>query len=156
SLVKQWKRRQTVKDADWLIGAGLLAPGVNGRALRSMKEPGTAYDDPRLGADPQPSRMRDYVKTGEDNGGVHINSGIPNRAFFLTADILGGFAWERAGAIWYDALTTRFRPTTDFAGAAAATVTAARQRFGGGSLEVQGVERAWATVGVRIDEAAAA
>ena len=48
-----------------------------------MKEPGTAYDDPILGKDPQPAHMRDYVVTLEDNGGVHINSGIPNHAFFL-------------------------------------------------------------------------
>ncbi len=59
TLVKQWKLHQTVTQADWLIGAGLLAPGVKGKALRSMKEPGTAFDDPRLGKDPQPGRMRD-------------------------------------------------------------------------------------------------
>ena len=49
SLVKQFKLGQTAKKADWLIGAGLWAPGVHGVALRSMKAPGTAYDDPRIG-----------------------------------------------------------------------------------------------------------
>ncbi|MGH7411733.1 MAG: M4 family metallopeptidase, partial [Candidatus Methylomirabilis sp.] len=82
SLVKQHKRRQTAKDADWLIGKGLFAPGVKGKGLRSMKEPGTAYDDDILGKDPQPGHMRDYIRTREDNGGVHINSGIPNKAFY--------------------------------------------------------------------------
>ena len=48
-----------------------------------MKEPGTAYDDPTIGKDPQPSNMKDYVKTSADNGGVHLNSGIPNKAFYL-------------------------------------------------------------------------
>ena len=48
----------------------------------------------------------------EDNGGVHINSGIPNHAFFLAATILGGFAWERAGKIWYAALTKKLSAST--------------------------------------------
>src|SRR3954454_9843024 len=82
SLIKQRVLRQKADEADWLIGEGLLMPDVNGVALRSMKAPGTAYDDPRLGGkDPQPAHMNDYVETTEDDGGVHINSGIPNRAF---------------------------------------------------------------------------
>src|SRR5439155_822518 len=62
SLVKQWKLKQTADKADWLIGAGLLSKSVNGVALRSMKAPGTAYDDPQLGKDPQPAHMKDYFK----------------------------------------------------------------------------------------------
>ena len=54
SLIKQYTLGQTAAEADWLIGAGLLAPRVTGIALRSMKEPGTAYDDDVLGKDPQP------------------------------------------------------------------------------------------------------
>ena len=49
------------------------------RALRDMLNPGTAYNDPKLGRDRQPADMAHYVKTGSDNGGVHTNSGIPNR-----------------------------------------------------------------------------
>ena len=86
SLIKQYTLGQTAAEADWLIGAGLLAPRVTGTALRSMKDPGTAYDDDVLGKDPQPATMDDYVRTGRDNGGVHINSGIPNHAFYLAAD----------------------------------------------------------------------
>jgi Zn-dependent metalloprotease len=77
SLVKQYASRQTADEADWLIGAGLFARGVKGVALRSMKAPGTAYDDPRIGKDPQPAHMRDYVETADDNGGVHITPGSP-------------------------------------------------------------------------------
>ena len=62
-----------------------------------MKAPGTAYDDPKLGKDPQPAHMDDYVDTFSDNGGVHINSGIPNKAFYLAATAIGGKAWEKAG-----------------------------------------------------------
>src|ERR1043166_736750 len=109
SLVKQYSLKQDAKDADWLIGAGLLANGVKGKALRSMEAPGTAYDDPILGKDPQPAKMKDYDSTPEDNGGVHINSGIPNHAFYLVAIALGGKAWQKAGQIWYRALQ-QFKP----------------------------------------------
>jgi Zn-dependent metalloprotease len=85
SLVKQYHLKQTADKADWLIGEGLLAKGINGKGLRSMSEPGTAYNDPLLGKDPQPAHMKDFIKTREDNGGVHLNSGIPNRAFYLAA-----------------------------------------------------------------------
>ena len=56
-----------------------------------MKAPGTAYDDPVLGKDPQPAHMDDFVETDQDNGGVHINSGIPNHAFYLAATAIGGY-----------------------------------------------------------------
>ena len=148
ALVKQRTLKQDAKTADWLIGAGLFAPGIRGKALRSMREPGTAYDDPRLGRDPQPATMSDYVRTTDDNGGVHVNSGIPNHAFFRLAITLGGYAWERAGLIWYDALTRHLRPRSDFQEAADATVSAATLRFGAGSLEEQAVARSWRDVGV--------
>ena len=98
SLVKQWSLDQTADVADWLIGAEVFTPGVQADALRSMKAPGTAYDNEVLGKDPQPDHMDRFVvlpDTDEgDNGGVHINSGIPNKAFQLTAVGIGGFAWE--------------------------------------------------------------
>ncbi|MFE5585264.1 M4 family metallopeptidase [Kitasatospora sp. NPDC056531] len=149
SLVKQYALRQNAADADWLIGAGLLAPGIQGVALRSMKAPGTAYDDPQLGKDPQPAHMRDYVQTSEDNGGVHINSGIPNHAFYLLATALGGQAWDRAGRIWYDALTSRRLPAdADFTAFARATVAAAKARYPDQSSIADTVTAAWAQVGV--------
>jgi len=146
ALVKQHALQQRADEADWLIGAGLLAPGVGGVALRSMAAPGTAYDDPVLGKDPQPGHMDDFVFTTTDNGGVHINSGIPNRAFHLAATALGGFAWERAGKVWYDALRDpRLRPTARFDAFAAATVRAALAL---GAEEATAVREAWAGVGV--------
>ncbi|MFJ6697678.1 M4 family metallopeptidase [Streptomyces sp. NPDC091272] len=148
SLVKQYVNDQTAGEADWLIGAGLLAERVEGVALRSMKAPGTAYDDDVLGKDPQPATMDDYVSTGRDNGGVHINSGIPNHAFYLLADALGGKAWERAGQIWYDTLTAgTLTVTPTFADFAQATVVAARSRFGDGE-EQEALLKAWEQVGV--------
>ncbi|GAA3395811.1 M4 family metallopeptidase [Streptomyces roseoviridis] len=149
-LVKQYALGQTADQADWLIGAGLLGPAVDkGTALRSMKAPGTAYDDDVLGKDPQPATMEDYVRTGSDNGGVHINSGIPNHAFYLLATELGGAAWERAGRIWYDVMTGgTLSEDTRFSEFARATVASARRLFGDGGDEVEAVLKAWSVVGV--------
>ncbi len=148
TLVKQWKLKQTADKADWLIGAGLFAKAIKGVGLRSMKAPGTAYDDPRLGKDPQPAHMKNYFKGSADNGGVHINSGIPNRAFYLVATAIGGRAWEDAGKIWYTALCNRLRPRSNFADAAEATISAARDLFGAGSKQQKAVQDAWKAVGV--------
>src|SRR3546814_15192822 len=98
--------------------------------------------------------MRDYVETVEDNGGVHINSGIPNRAFYLAAAALGGSAWERAGRVWYRTLTDGLDPRTDFAGFAQATLDSAAAASGEDSEEVAADREGVGGVGVR--EAAAA
>ncbi|WP_037854330.1 M4 family metallopeptidase [Streptomyces sp. NRRL S-340] len=149
SLIKQYTLGQSAGEADWLIGAGLLAPRVTGTALRSMKAPGTAYDDDVLGKDPQPATMDGYVHTGSDNGGVHINSGIPNHAFYLVATAIGGHAWEKAGQIWYDVLTGgKLKEDADFADFATLTVQAARERYGAGDA-LQAVQKAWEQVKVR-------
>ncbi|MFG2883312.1 M4 family metallopeptidase [Streptomyces sp. NPDC048297] len=149
SLIKQYSLGQSAEQADWLIGAGLLAPKVTGTALRSMKAPGTAYDDDVLGKDPQPATMDGYVRTGRDNGGVHINSGIPNHAFYLVATAIGGHSWERAGQIWYDVLTGGdLKTDAQFADFAELTVKAARSRYGAAG-ELQAVQKAWEQVGVQ-------
>lgn len=145
SCLKQRLAGESAADADWLIGEGLFMPSVQGRALRSMKDPGTAYDDPALGKDPQVAAMDDFVVTVDDNGGVHINSGIPNKAFQLAAVGVGGTTWDGVGRVWYAALTSGLDPDTDFAGFAAATVHAANEV----SPQVAAVvTQAWADVGV--------
>jgi Zn-dependent metalloprotease len=149
-LVKQRVLGQTADKADWLIGEGLFTSKVKGVALRSMKAPGTAYNDPVIGKDPQPANMRNYVKTTSDNGGVHINSGIPNHAFYLAAVEMGGNAWEKAGKIWYIALRDVIRPTSQFRDAARATVQVAGNLFNVGSAEQKAVKNAWAGVGIKI------
>jgi Zn-dependent metalloprotease len=150
SIVKQYGLDQTAAEADWLIGAGLLADGIDGVALRSMKAPGTAYDDPALGGkDPQPARMADFVVTDDDDGGVHINSGIPNRAFSLAATTFGGPSWERAGPIWYATLEDpRLTSTATFAAFAARTVANATDVFDAAAAEV--IRAAWAEVGIAV------
>lgn len=155
ALTEQRLLGQSSRDASWLIGAGIFTPAVEGRALRSMIEPGTAYDDDVLGTDPQPGHMDSYVATTQDNGGVHINSGIPNRAFALAATALDEPAWERAGVVWYRALTGGLAPTADFAAFADATLAAAAGEYGEDSEVIAAVRAAWAQVGVRDDEGAA-
>jgi Zn-dependent metalloprotease len=140
--VKQRVLGQTADTADWLVGEGIFLPGINARALRDMAHPGTAYDDPTLGKDPQVGDFKDYVDTTDDNGGVHTNSGMPNRAFHLAATAIGGDTWEGAGQIWYAALTGgQVTADTDFAGFAAATVASAGDH-------ADAVHQAWTTVGV--------
>ncbi|RPI90390.1 MAG: peptidase M4 family protein [Chloroflexi bacterium] len=151
SLVKQYKLQQTAAEADWVIGQGLLTENVNGVGIRSMKAPGTAYDDPVLGKDPQPAHMKDYVNTIGDNGGVHINSGIPNYAFYVTAVELGGYAWEKAGQIWYVTLKDKLTGTSKFQDCANMTFRAAGELFGAGSIEQQAVQKGWAAVGLSVD-----
>jgi Zn-dependent metalloprotease len=151
SLVKQYQLQQLAGEADWIIGAGLFTSNVNGVGIRSMKAPGTAYDDPVLGKDPQPGHMKDYVNTISDNGGVHINSGIPNRAFFITAVELGGFAWERAGRIWYVTLKDKLTATSKFQDCANLTYQTAGDLFGAGSLEQLAVKKGWLEVGLPVD-----
>lgn len=150
SLVKQYTFKQTVDKADWLIGADLFTKKVKGIALRSMKEPGTAYDDPTIGKDPQPGHMKNYVKTTSDNGGVHINSGIPNHAFYLAAVEIGGYAWEKTGKIWYVTLRDRLRENSDFQDTANLTFDVAGGLYGKGSTEQKAILNAWDKVGIKI------
>ena len=146
SLVKQYTRgKEAAEDADWLIGEGLFTEEVNGVALRSMKEPGTAFE-----GDEQPGHMRDYVNTMEDDGGVHINSGIPNKAFYLAASEIGGYAGEKAGPIWYATLRDpRLKPNASFVQFARLTVVNAEILFPGGREE-RIVRNAWRQVGINV------
>ena len=150
TLVKQYSLKQTADKADLIVGAGLFTKNVNGVGIRSMKAPGTAYDDKVLGKDPQPAHMRNYLKTDADNGGVHKNSGIPNRAFYEAATLIGGKAWEVTGRIWYDALTRKLRKTSTFQDCADATFTAAGEMFGQGSEPQKAVLAAWKVVGISV------
>lgn len=164
SMVKQYTLKQTAHQADWLIGKELLLPDILAQgnlALRSLSQPGTAFKNTPFGDDTQPAHMRDYQDMPDDrandSGGVHINSGIPNHAFFLVATALGGSSWERAGPIWYAALLDK--KLHDYANApggvniascfpffAELTCTHALELFGSGVQAT--VRKAWVDVGV--------
>ena len=147
-LVKQWKNDQTVKQADWLIGADLLVKSPTRRALRSFASPGTAYvNDPDIGTDPQPAHLKDKYEGPDDYGGVHIISGITNRAVHLPTGAVGWRAWEKAGKVWYQALLA-LSPRSTFAEAARATQDRAAALFGPRSPERAAIKQAWTAVGL--------
>lgn len=141
--VRQWHENQTDPEtANWLIGDGLL---LTGHALRSMKRPGSANPD-----DPQPSHMQDYHNVANDEshdwGGVHTNSGIPNRAFYLASVAIGRPIWEIAAKVWYITLTQRLRGETSFEKCAYETISVARDFFD--DAIATKVAAAWVEVGV--------
>lgn len=88
--------------ADWVVGDQIITPNIPGDALRSLADP-TLYD--------QPDHMDDYYVTTTDYGGVHTNSGIPNKAAFLIAESIG---LEKTARIYYKALTDIMSSRTDF------------------------------------------
>ena len=145
-LVEQRAAGQSAKEADWLVGGGIWKENVKGTALRSMLKPGEAYNDPMLGKDPQPAHMRDFVKTGRDNGGVHINSGIPNKAFATFAQDVGGNAWDAPAQVWFKARAQAGSNPT-FAQFAFQTIEAAKS-LGKADL-VPKLQAAWDGVGVK-------
>lgn len=155
TLVKQYTLNQKAKDADWLIGAGLFRNSTNARALRDMANPGTAYTNNRfIGSDPQPKDMDGYVNSSNDEdgdwGGVHTNSGIPNRAFYLAATGVGDYAWDPAGKIWYAALTDPALKGVDTKNAfkVFADLTITHAQAIGGDAAATAVKKAWTTVKV--------
>jgi Zn-dependent metalloprotease len=145
-LIEQWAENRSgfgtvdaAKGADWLIGEDVFTPGVQGDALRSMKAPGTGYK-----GDPQPAHMKDYKRMSSDNGGVHVNSGIPNKAAYEAAIKIGS---EKLAKIWYKALTDYLKPNSSFTDAASATLAAANKLYGSGA-ESQAITDAWTSVGI--------
>ncbi|WP_436532460.1 M4 family metallopeptidase [Actinoplanes sp. HUAS TT8] len=153
SMVKQWALQQSADQADWLIGAEVFTPSIDADALRSMKAPGTAFDNKLFGKDPQPDHMDRFVELPDtedgDNGGVHINSGIPNKAFYLVATGIGGNSWEAPGHIWYESLKAS-TSTTEFQAFADTTYNKAAELYGADSTQQQAVKEAWTQVGIRI------
>ena len=146
-MIKQRYNNQDVKKSNWLIGEKvMIGPKY---ALRSMKAPGTAYiNHPELGTDPQPATMDKYqnlpnTQSG-DFGGVHINSGIPNFAFYVAAFNMGGYSWEKAGRIWYAVLTdVSLAQNAKFADVKNLTIVHAGRIFGINSPEVTAVRQGW-------------
>lgn len=144
-LVNQWAHHEKATDSHWLIGEGIWKSSINGRGLRDMLHPGTAYNDKKIGKDPQGADMDHYVQTTKDNGGVHVNCGIPNKAFAEFATAIGGYAWEEAGHVWYQARQDA-GSNPSFAQFAEATIEAAQKL--GFEGDVAKLEHAWADVGV--------
>lgn len=146
-LVKQWSAKQTVKQAEWLVGKEILGPGTKAKGLRTFKNEKAFENDECLGTDQQPKHMKDLYTGPRDNGGVHFNSGIPNHAFYLVAMELGGHAWEKAGLIWYNTLL-RLTSSSVFVDAAKISYEVAGSLYSTGSMEQKAVKSAWKAVGI--------
>ncbi|WP_166358885.1 M4 family metallopeptidase [Pseudomonas akapageensis] len=147
-LVRQWHLNEPASSASWLIGADVLIPAPTRRGIRDMEFPGTAFaNDPYLGDDPQPDHMSKLVTGSGDNGGVHYNSGIPNRAFVLVAKALGGNAWDVAGRIWYETLL-QLNAHSQFQDCAEISVQIAGARYGAQAKKA--VKAAWKKVGISL------
>ncbi len=143
SLVKQWKKKHTAAKADWLIGPDIMGPGTTAKSLRTFKA-GKAYqNDPILGTDPQPKHLKNKYTGTSDSGGVHINSGIPNHAFYLAALELGGSAWVKAGDIWYRTLLA-LNQHSNFLDMVTMSLQMAAAL---GATEEKAVKKAWKAVG---------
>jgi Zn-dependent metalloprotease len=140
SVVKQWALKQSSAKADWLVGAGIMAPGV-GKALRSMADPGNT--ELTWSGDDQPKTMDGFVEGGD----VHTNSGIPNHAFYAACIALKGNSWTKAAPIWYKSLAL-LKSDATFADMAQATAQAAELLYGADSAEQHAVRAAWKVVGV--------
>lgn len=120
---------------DWLVGEDVYTPGVPGDALRSISEP-TKYN--------QPDHMNNYVNTTEDNGGVHINSGIPNKAGYHIITKIGK---SKAEKVYYRALTRYLGPKSNFTDARNALLQATADLYGY-STDYNNVKQSWDLVGV--------
>lgn len=140
-MVMDRKLDRDVTQSTWLIGADIVGPELQ-PALRSMKDPGTAnpYDE-------QPADMDHYIPGGD----VHLNSGIPNKAFCVVATKLGGHAWDAAGPIWYQTLCDpALSPDSDFTQFARLTLKHARSQYGEASAEADAIQAGWEAVKVTL------
>ena len=131
---------------DYTVGERSYTPGIPGDALRSLSNPP---------AGDQPDNYADRYIGSQDNGGVHINSGISNKAAYLL--VAGGtfrgvsvasIGRAKTEKIFYRALTTYFTQSTNFAGARQGTLQATADLYGSGSTTYTAVQNAWAAVGV--------
>ncbi|AHA31078.1 bacillolysin [Exiguobacterium sp. Leaf187] len=131
---------------DWLVGEDIYTPGVSGDALRSMSNP-AAYGDPD-------HYSKRYTGT-QDNGGVHINSGIINKAAYLLGNggtfynvSVTGIGVPKLGAIYYRALNTYLTPNSNFSSLRAAVIQSAKDLYGSTSAEATAAAKSFDAVGV--------
>jgi len=122
---------------DWLMGEDLPASVLGGRdAIRDLADP------TRFG---QPAHVRDWVATCSDNEGVHINSGIPNKAYVNIANSIGK---QKAEGIFYRLLTQYLGASASLEDARAGALQSASDLFGSGSAEYSAIEAGFMAVGL--------
>ncbi len=156
ALVESYSRGNVVDSNTWKIGEQSYTPATAGDALRYMNNPHLAGNG-GFTSDDDPDHYAERYTGSSDNGGVHINSGIANHAFYLAAMggthhrsgiTVTGVGTADAGRIWYRALTVYMTSSTNFAGARTAMLNAATDLFGSSSSQYNTVAAAWCAVGV--------
>ncbi len=158
AMVERYARGDSNPDAIWKIGDEIYTPATPGDALRFMESPHQASNKGYT-ADDDPDHYSERYTGGGDNGGVHINSGIANKTFYLLAmggthhlgGSMTGIGADKAAAIWYKALTTYMTSSTNFVRAGRATYDAAVALHGEGSPEAAAVVQAWGLTGIVVD-----
>jgi thermolysin len=132
---------------DYLIGEDISGPGLGSVALRSMA-------DPTLMGDPDHYSVR-YTGT-QDNGGVHINSGIINKAAYLMAEggthynvRVTGMGIDKTAEVFYRCMTNYLTSSSDFSTLRNTAIQAASDLYGSSSAEVTTVIAAFNAVGIQ-------
>ncbi|KGX88132.1 M4 family metallopeptidase [Pontibacillus litoralis] len=140
---------------DWLMGEDVFTPGKEGDGLRSLRDP-SSIPHPFEEGKGYPDHYSELY-TGElDNGGVHINSSINNKAAYLLSEggthydvVVEGMGREATEQIYYRALTKYLTATSDFSMMRQAAIEAASDLYGDSSKEVNAVKQAYNAVGVK-------
>ena len=140
-----------VDDDDWLMGEDVVNQShYPSGAMRDLRDP---HNGDALGGHGwQPAHMDEYQELDleDDYGGVHINSGIPNRAAYLVAEAIGR---KKTAQIYYRILEARYlAPRSRFVDCRLAAERAARDLFGDDSPEVAAVSSAYDAVGITAEE----
>jgi bacillolysin len=130
---------------DWRMGEDVVFTSVfPSGALRSLQDPhngGSSLQDNGW----QPKHVSEkYTGTG-DNGGVHINSGIPNHAFYRFATS-SGMTKEKAEKIYYRALSSYLTRSSKFIDLRLAVIKAATDLYG--TTEINAAKSAFDAVGI--------
>ena len=144
TIIKQKYLKQDLADADWLIGDSVVTEAFPGVAIRSMKAPGTAND-----FDSQPDHMDNYYTGMADNQGVHINSGIPNKAFYLCCNEIG---LDPCALIWFETLKALWR-TANFNDMLETLLTTAQRLIKEGKVDnmvTEAITQSFAQVGLTL------
>ncbi len=132
------------KPAYWEIGEDIVKTSFfpSGK-LRDMKDPHNGAAPGNFSGGFQPKHVDEQFTGSQDNGGVHINSGIPNHAFYLFAEAVGV---DKAEKIWYRALVNYLTSSSNFIDFRIATIEAASDLYG--NTEVQALRSAMDQVGI--------
>jgi len=156
AMVESYARGGVVDGDTWKIGEQCYTPSTAGDALRYMDNPHLAGNGGYT-ADDDPDHYAERYTGTADSGGVHINSGIGNKAFFLAVAggthhrsnvTVTGIGATDASKIWYRALTVYMTSGTNFAGARTAMLNAATDLYGGTSAQYNTIATTWCAVGV--------